>query len=141
MNARDLMTPEPIFSIPADPIEGAAREMRDLDVGIIPVVSSPEDPRLKGVITDRDITVRHVAEECSGCTVEDHMTVENVATVSPGADVEEIELRMMDRKVRRIPVVDEDGTLLGIVAQADLARRLGDQESEKVEEVVEEISR
>lgn len=121
--------------------DAVATEMRDLDVGIIPVVSSPEDQRLRGVITDRDMAVRHVSEGCSGCSVEDHMSVENVATVSPDADAEEVELRMMDRKVRRIPVVDEDGTLVGIIAQADLARKLGDQEPEKVEKVVEEISR
>ncbi|HEX6939709.1 MAG TPA: CBS domain-containing protein [Longimicrobiales bacterium] len=141
MKARDLMTENPEFVTPDDPITLAARIMRDIDVGIVPVVDSPESRKLQGVITDRDIAVRHVAEgHARECLVRDEMTSGRMDTVRPDADQDEV-LRLMERgQVRRLPVVDEDNRLVGIIAQADIVTKLGPQQPEQVEEVVEKIS-
>src|SRR5690606_22527349 len=101
MKARDLMTSNPEFVTPDDSIDRAAQIMRDVDVGIVPVVDNASDRRLQGVITDRDIAIRHVAEgHHEQCRVADHMTRE-LDTVNPDADGHEV-LRLMEReKIRR----------------------------------------
>jgi CBS domain-containing protein len=139
MKARDLMTSNPEVVTPDDPVDRAAQIMRDADVGIVPVVDDRADMRLQGVITDRDIAVRHVAENCPGpCYVRDHMTRERIDAVRPDADVDDI-LEVMERdQIRRVPVLDEDYRLLGIISQADIATRGVDDED--VGELVERIS-
>lgn len=141
MKARDLMTERPEFVTPDDPVSRAARIMRDIDVGIVPVVEDPSSMRLEGVITDRDIAIRHVAEgHQQDCPVRGHMTSDRIDTVRPDADEQDV-LRLMERdQVRRLPVVDEQGRLVGIIAQADIATRLGPREPEQVEELLEKIS-
>ncbi len=141
MKARDLMTENPEFVTPDDPITRAAQIMRDIDVGIVPVVDSPESRKLQGVITDRDIAIRHVAEgHTRECRVRDEMTSGRIDTVRPDTDEEEV-LRLMERdQVRRLPVVDENDRLVGIIAQADIATRLGRDKPEEVEKLVEKIS-
>lgn len=140
MLARDLMTPEPVFSLPGDTLLECAREMRDMDAGIIPVVDDTESMRLRGVITDRDLVVRHLAEGCEGCTVADHMTTDGVATVGPETDAGVVTRRMKDARVRRIPVIEDGDRLVGIIAQADLALELGDEDPGTVEELLEALS-
>lgn len=139
MKAREIMTPNPEVVTPDDPITRAAEIMRDRDVGIVPVVDDRTGMRLQGVITDRDIAVRHVARNCpSTCTVGDHMTTDKIDAVSPEAELDEI-IDVMERdQIRRVPVLDEEYRLLGIVAQADIATR-GASEKE-VGELVERIS-
>lgn len=141
MKARDLMTPNPEVITPDEPTYRAAELMRDLDVGFIPVVDDPTNRRLVGVITDRDIAVRCVAGRCDlNAPVAHHMTSEDIDRVSPETDSDEV-MRLMQRdQVRRIPVVEEDGRLLGVISQADLVLRAGPQEPEKVEETIERIS-
>jgi len=141
MKARDLMTENPEFVTPDEPITRAAQIMRDIDVGMVPVVDSPESRRLQGVITDRDIAIRHVAAgHTRECRVRDEMTSGRIGTVRPDTDEEEV-IRIMEREqVRRLPVVDEENRLVGIIAQADIATRLGRSKPEKVEELVEKIS-
>lgn len=140
MKARDLMTSNPEFVTPDDSIDRAAQIMRDVDTGIVPVVDNPSDRRLQGVITDRDIAIRHVAEgHHQSCRVADHMT-RDLDTVSPDADGREI-LRLMEREqIRRVPVVEEGNRLVGIIAQADIVTKLGPSEPEHVEETIEKIS-
>ncbi|HEX7051624.1 MAG TPA: CBS domain-containing protein [Longimicrobiales bacterium] len=139
MKARDLMTPNPEFVTSDDSLTQAARIMRDVDVGIVPVVDDPMSMRVMGVITDRDIAVRHVAEgHQQECRVADHMTSGQIDCVSPDADEDEVLERMEREQIRRLPVVEEDNRLVGIIAQADLATR-GVKEK-KVGEVVERIS-
>ncbi len=141
MKARDLMTQDPEFVTPDDPVTRAAQIMRDIDVGIVPVVDSRESRRLQGVITDRDIAIRHVAEGHSPeCRVRDEMTSGRLDTVRPDTDESEIFSLMERDQVRRVPVVDEENRLVGIIAQADLATRLGPKEPEEVGELVEKIS-
>ncbi|HEY8470760.1 MAG TPA: CBS domain-containing protein, partial [Longimicrobiales bacterium] len=123
MKARDIMTSDLKVVTPNDPVSRAAEIMRDANVGIIPVVEDTSSMRLRGVITDRDIAVRHVAERhTQECRVGDHMTSDRIDTVRPDTDVDEV-VRLMERdQIRRIPVVDEGQRLVGIIAQADLAR-------------------
>ncbi|MBI4409621.1 MAG: CBS domain-containing protein [Gemmatimonadetes bacterium] len=141
MKARDIMTPNPEVVTPDEPVTRAAELMRDLNVGIIPVVDDRSSMRLTGLITDRDIAVRHVAEgHQQACNVSDHMTSDTLNCVRPDADVDEVMSLMGRDQVRRIPVVESDNKLVGIIAQADLAVHEGPQHPKKVEKVLEKIS-
>jgi CBS domain-containing protein len=141
MKARDIMTANPAVVTPDAPIAQAAGIMRDLDVGIVPVVDDTSSMHLEGVITDRDIAVRCVAQRhAPTCHVSDHMTARNIDTVTPDADIGEVIAMMEQERVRRIPVVDEARRLVGIIAQADLALKLGPIEPLEVEKVLERVS-
>jgi CBS domain-containing protein len=141
MKARDLMTPNPECVLPNEEISSAAEIMARLDVGIVPVVDDFTTLRLRGVITDRDIAVRHVANRhTNGCLVKDHMTSGKIDVVHPDADAHDVLGRMAHDQVRRLPVVDDDHRLVGIIAQADVARRLGPSEPKQVEQMLERIS-
>lgn len=142
MRARDLMTPRPAMIAAGDTIPHAAELMRLLNVGMLPVVEDLASKHLVGIITDRDIVVRHVAlGHGNGSKVRDHMTRGPLVTVSPDAAVGDIADRMIRNQIRRIPVVDARGTVLGVVAQADLATHVGPTDPAIVERVVEGISR
>ena len=141
MKARDIMTPDPRAVTPHDTVAHAAEIMRDLDVGIVPVVDDLSTMRLEGVLTDRDIAVRCVAKGHGGpCRVSDHMTADHLDVVRADAEVDEVIARMETDQVRRIPVVADGSRLVGIIAQADLAVKLGPKDPTLVEEVVERIS-
>ena len=132
---RELMTENPkTVSSDATVVE-AARVMRDGDVGLVPVVDSD---RLVGTVTDRDIAIRVVAEERdpNTTTVRETASTELV-TIDPEQDLDEALRLMAQHQVRRLPVVEEDGRLVGIVAQADVARHGEDRETGQV---VEQIS-
>jgi CBS domain-containing protein len=121
MKAREIMTPNPFTVTPSEPISKVAELMRYEKVGCVPVVRDPLVPVLVGLITARDIAVRCVSRlHGHSCTAQDHMTPQPLATVGPDADLEEILRLMRERDVRRIPVVDEQGLLLGIVSERDL---------------------
>jgi CBS domain-containing protein len=133
---REVMTSK-LCSIDADkPVAYAAKMMRDEDVGIAPIV---EGDRLVGVLTDRDIAVRVVAEGRDPEQVKvTEVASSDLVTLDPQQDLDEA-LRLMARnQVRRLPVVEEDGRLVGILAQADVAQQA---DSERTGEVVEQISR
>lgn len=141
MKARDIMTPNPSVVTPQQPIAHAAEMMRERDVGIIPVVDDPSSMRLEGVLTDRDITVRCVAfGHDSDCRVQDHMTTDHLDVVRADADISEVIKKMESDQVRRIPVVADGSRLVGIIAQADLAVKLGPKDPALVEEVLERVS-
>lgn len=141
MKARDLMTENPECLSEGDTIQRAAQLMRELNVGMVPVVDDSSSRRLRGVITDRDITVRHVAEghDSGQCRVSDEMTRDQLYTVTPDDDTDTIMSRMKEGQVRRVPVVEND-RIVGMVAQADLAVRTPQGEAEEVERTVERIS-
>jgi CBS domain-containing protein len=141
MKARDIMTADPFTVTPTDSVRRTADIMRELSVGAVPVVEDPDAPVLRGIITDRDITIRCTAEGHSPfCPVGDHMTPMPLQTVEPDTDVTAVIERMERAQVRRLPVVAADGTLLGIIAQADLATKLGPREPRLIEELLERIS-
>ena len=131
----ELMTPNPC-SIDADkPVSYAAKMMRDEDVGLAPIV---EGDRLVGTVTDRDIAIRVVAEgkDPESTKVRDIASTDLV-TIDPQQDLDEALRLMAHHQVRRLPVVEEDGRLVGIVAQADIAREAAERETGHL---VEEIS-
>lgn len=133
---REVMTAKPC-AIDADKtVEYAAKMMRDEDVGFAPIV---QGDRLVGTLTDRDVAVRVVAEgkDPKSTKVRDVASTQLV-TLDPQQDLDEALRLMAKHQVRRLPVVEEDGRLLGVVAQADVARA-GD--SAATGEVVEDISR
>lgn len=136
MKARDIMTGNPRCVTADDTITRAAEIMRDTDVGIVPVVEDSGTMRLAGVVTDRDIAVRVVAEgRGSNVNVRDIMS-SRLATVRPDDDLDRVTELMKTEQVRRIPVVDGD-RLVGIIAQADVAREGRDR---RTGDVVERIS-
>ena len=137
---RDIMTKDPFCSSPADSAQSVAQLMRDRNVGAVLICESQEPKRLVGIVTDRDLTIRIVAAGCdpkSTC-VGDVMTRE-VFTCRPEDDVQKA-LELMERhQVRRIPVVDQQNRVVGIITQGDIAIRLGDPQ--KIAEVVVEVSK
>jgi CBS domain-containing protein len=139
MKARELMTSNPECVTREDSLQRAAQIMRDLDVGFVPVVDDHSSMRLSGVITDRDIAVRAVADGRTDGLVADVMTSGSLRTVSPDDSDNDVMRAMRDAQVRRIPVVEDGNRLVGIIAQADIAtENVGDK---KVGQTVEEISR
>jgi len=141
MRARDLMTATPTVITADDSIPRSAEVMRNLDVGMLPVVDDLTHRRLIGVITDRDIVVRCLADKGKEeCQVRDHMSTSPLVFVGASASLDEITLQMERYKVRRIPVVDADMRVIGLITQADLARRVGPQHPEIIEEIIERIS-
>lgn len=124
---------------PADDIIHAAALMRDNDIGFLPVVRDRESLQLIGVITDRDIAIRHVAgAHGADCRVGQHMTAEDLATVAAETDLKDIYELMSRRQVRRVPVVDNEGRILGVIAQADVAVKA--QQDRETGQVVADIS-
>jgi CBS domain-containing protein len=114
--------------------------MRDNDCGSIPVVESSRSTKLVGTVTDRDLAVRGLADGKGPDTpVRDLMTPSPV-TAGPDDEVEIVREVMVARQVRRVPVVDERGLLVGIVAQADIAREEGAASDQEVGRIVEAIS-
>jgi CBS domain-containing protein len=133
---RDVMTPNPSTLSADSSVAEAARLMKQEDVGVIPVV---EGERLVGTVTDRDITTRVVAEGKDPSSVSmREIASTDLVTIDPQQNVAEALRLMADHQVRRLPVVEEDGRLVGIVAQADVAQ---EAEPAQVGETVEEISK
>ena len=141
MKARELMTENPECCTESDNVKRAAQLMKELNVGLIPVVDDQNSRTLQGVITDRDIAIRHVAEghDTSECKVGEEMTRGDLYTVTPDDDVETVMSRMREGQVRRVPVV-ENNKVVGMIAQADLAIETEDSRAEEVEKTVEKIS-
>lgn len=138
---RNVMTPDPESLLPDQTMSRAAALMRDSDVGMIPIVRSTKSLELVGLITDRDIVVRHVAAHHDwDCSLAEHMTRGRLVTVQPDDEVFHALRRMKDAQVRRLPVTDGDRRLLGIVALADVARHLGPEAPGTVGELLERIS-
>jgi CBS domain-containing protein len=132
---RDLMTSNPRSLESGGSVVDAARVMRDEDSGIVPIV---EGDRLVGTLTDRDIAIRVVAEgKDPNSTTVGEISSRELVTLDPQQDLDEA-LRLMARhQVRRLPVVEEDGKLVGIVSQADVAKHASTQQTG---DVVQDIS-
>ena len=138
MKVREIMTENPACCTPEQTVHEAARLMAQNDCGSIPVVEE-STRRLLGVVTDRDLAIRVLAEGRGPDTpVREAMTPDPV-TCSPDDDVDKVERLMAERQVRRIPVV-ENGRVVGVVAQADLALHPNAVSDREVGHLVEEIS-
>jgi CBS domain-containing protein len=135
-SVREAMTSNPC-TIDADkPVAYAAKMMKQENVGIAPIV---EGDRLIGTLTDRDIAVRVVAEGKSPETTRVREVASSAPiTVDPEQDLDEALRLMATHQVRRLPVVEEDGRVVGVLAQADVAE---ESKAKKTGELVEEISR
>lgn len=139
MQAKEIMTPDPQCCTPGDSLQVAARLMDDFDCGCLPVVDRSNQNRVVGVLTDRDIAVRGVARgKTPDSKVNDVMSLAP-ACCSPDDDMEEVERIMTEKQVRRVPVV-ADGRVVGIIAQADLAREDRALSDREVGRIVEKIS-
>jgi CBS domain-containing protein len=146
MKAREIMTSAPEVLLPDDTVGEAAGTMARMNVGALPVVEDRSGMRLVGVVTDRDLVVRHVAEgHGEDCAVRHHMTERGepseFATVRPEDTVEYVMELMSRHQIRRVPVLDRtDERLVGIVALADVAREVGPVEPAEVVKVLRDIS-
>lgn len=133
--ARDIMSGSAECASESDTLVDAARKMKDLDVGSLPICG--EDDRLKGVITDRDIVVNCVADGRDPSSVKvSELGDGKPVTIGADDSVDEILRTMTEHAVRRLPVIDGH-RLVGIVSQADVARNLPE---DKVGDLVSAIS-
>lgn len=135
--ARDVMTPDPACCSAATPLDQVARLMVQNNCGEIPIVDRFDHPI--GVVTDRDIVCRVVAEgkNPSGHTAEECMSAP-VFTVPADSTIEDVVATMEEHQIRRVPVVDDRGCCMGIISQADV---VGTAPPRTVAELVSEISR
>jgi CBS domain-containing protein len=137
MQVREIMTANPACCSPETPLQDVAKLMVAHDCGEIPVLDAQRRPI--GVVTDRDIACRAVAQgkEPTQTTAREVMS-EPVVTATPEDSVDDCCHRMEENQIRRVPVVDETGACCGMVAQADIARQAPEHEAA---EVVRDVSR
>jgi CBS domain-containing protein len=135
--ARDIMTPDPQCVKEDQTLVDAARLMRDLDVGALPICGN--DKRLKGMLTDRDIVVKCIADGGDPSTVTaGSLGQGKPVTIGADVDIREALEVMQEHQIRRLPVIDGHD-LVGIISQADIALSLSATEtSETVAEISEE---
>src|SRR4051795_11842906 len=132
--ARDIMSGGAECAGENETLADAARKMRDLDVGALPICG--EDDRLKGVVTDRDLVVKCLAEGADPSTPVPELAEGKPVTIGADDPIDEALRTMIEHKVRRLPVIDGH-QLIGIVSQADIARNI---DEEKTGDLVEAIS-
>ena len=138
MTARDLMTPEPASCTPDTPIPDVARLMVQCDCGQIPVVEHDDRKKVVGVVTDRDIVCRTIAENRSPLELLAESVMSSPAvTVADTSDADDVMRVMEKHQIRRVPVVNQNGELCGIVSQADIARH---RSSREAGELVRDVS-
>jgi len=134
-----VMTENPVYCLASDSVSSVTQLMQIHDIGAVPVVADQQTKKLIGIVTDRDIALRVVGadRETKGTWVADIMTPNPVACHANDNIDLAIEAMSLNR-VRRIPTIDDNGQLVGIVAQADVATRLHD--THKTADIVTEIS-
>jgi len=136
---RDVMTKNPVSALPGDSVASVAQLMKQRDIGPVPIVEDKSSNRLIGIVTDRDLALKVVADgrDPNSTLVRQVMTTD-VVTCREDDEIEKALDAMSTHQLRRIPVVDADEMLVGIIAQADVATRM--DRPEKTGEVVREIS-
>lgn len=140
MKVRDVMTPNPACCMPDTNLQEVARLMLENDCGEIPVLDNHESRKPSGVVTDRDIVIRTLAQGRNPMERKAGEVMSSPATtVTPDRDLDECANVMEAQKIRRVPVVDESGRICGMVSQADIVRSARDRmAAELVREVSEE---
>jgi CBS domain-containing protein len=138
MKVRDVMSSNPVCCVPEDTAQKVAQIMCDHNIGSVPVVVDQHSRELLGMITDRDLCCSVIAAglDSRSTHIKEFVSV-HLVTCRDGENVDKCEKAMQDHQVRRIPVVDGENRVIGIVAQADLA--LNDK-PEKVSQTVKAIS-
>jgi CBS domain-containing protein len=135
----EVMTKNPVVCMPGDLASKVAQIMKREDVGPVPIVESEQSRRLIGMVTDRDLAVKMVAEGRDVLTTKiDEVMTRRLVTCRADDDVQKALEAMGENQLRRIPVVDADDRIVGIIAQADLATRLN--EPQKTADVIRKIS-
>ena len=137
MQVERFMTPDPACCTPDSSVEHVAQLMRDRDVGAIPVVDGLSSLRPVGIVTDRDIVIRAVADGDFDATVADVVT-DDVICATPEMSTAEAAELMSEHQIRRLPVTDDDDRLVGIVSLGDLAVKEG--RDTRMGETLENIS-
>ena len=139
MKVKEAMSVNPTCCTPNDTVQHVAKMMCDLNVGSIPVIADHQSRSLMGIITDRDLCCRVLALglNATSTPIQEFVTY-NPAICRDGENVETCERLMQEHQVRRIPVVDKENSVIGIVAQADLALK---DKAERVHKTVAEISK
>ena len=139
-NCSQLMTHDPVFCLASETVDRAAQLMRQEDVGSLPVIENHHSKKLLGIITDRDIAVKVVADahDARRTRVQEVMT-RNPVTCRADNDFQVALDVMAGHQVRRIPVVDDDNQIVGIISQSDVATRVS--EPAKTAELVTKISK
>lgn len=135
----DIMTEDVVCCTPEDTLYEVARLMKKEDIGPVLVCKSRESKTLVGIVTDRDLVVKGIAEGLDSRTARaNDVMSKKLVTCHMDDDVEQAMNAMAQYQLRRIPVVGENMELMGIISQADVATRVG--EPDKTGEVVREIS-
>ena len=139
MKARDAMTPNPVCCLTTDSAQTVAGLLRKHNVGSMPVVTDHESRKLIGIITDRDLCCSVVANGVNprSTPIEEFIS-RNPAACREDENLDRCERLMQERQVRRIPIVDDVGRVVGIVSLADLALK---DEPDKVARTVAEVSK
>ncbi len=139
MKVREVMSRNPACCTPKDSAQTVAKIMRDRSVGAVPVVADEQSRTLIGIITDRDFCCSIVANglDPKATTIQQFISA-NPISCRDGENIERCERLMQDHQVRRVPVVDDKGSVIGIVSQADLALH---DKPERVSRTIAEISR
>lgn len=134
-----VMTKNPVCCLPDDMVAKVAQLMKRENIGPIPVIENEETRKLVGIVTDRDLALKIVAEgrDAKSTKVETVMT-RKVVTCRADDDLQIALDTMSEHQLRRIPIVDNDNKIVGIISQADVATRI--DEPEKTAEMVKEIS-
>jgi CBS domain-containing protein len=143
MEAQEIMTRAPALCTPRHTVRDVARLMQKHDCGCIPVVEDARPRRLIGVVTDRDLACRCLAQGLGPDTTVGEVMSAEPSCCSPEDDVQYIERIMEERQVRRVPVIDKRGRCVGIVSQADLVRaaeRSAQVSDREVARMVERVS-
>jgi CBS domain-containing protein len=137
--ASDLMSGNPACITPETSAEEAAQLMEANDVGSLPVVEGGSK-RLVGIVTDRDLALQVLGGGKSGSTPVGDVMSSNPYCARPDDSLDDVETLMAERQVRRIPVVDGQNQIVGIIAQADLARERQSVGNKDFARVIEQIS-
>lgn len=135
----EVMTKNPVCCVPSDLVSKAADLMKNNHIGSIPVIENEQNQKLIGIVTDRDLTLRIVAEglDAKSTKVETVMT-RKVITCLAEDDLQKALDAMSENQLRRMPIVDDENKILGIIAQADVATRV--DHPKKTAAMVKEIS-
>lgn len=139
MKCNEVMTKNPVCCLPNDNVVKAAQLMKVADIGSIPIIETELTKKIVGMLTDRDLALKIIAEERDpqSTKVEEVMT-RKVVTCRTDDDLQKALDLMAEHQLRRIPVIASDNRIIGIIAQADVATRL--DQPEKTAAMVKEIS-
>ena len=136
----EVMTKDPVCCLPGDLVIKAAQLMKSEHVGSIPVVENEETKKLVGIITDRDLALKIVADKLEAASTKVEMVMtRKLVTCYADDDLQKGVDAMADNQLRRIPIVDENNKILGLIAQADVVTHF--DHPKKAAEMVKEISR